>query len=225
MFQKNLPNYSRALPLAINSEEAESTHLQWLKNKVFKKEIISMRDFATTFEYLSENDADIAFKSLLSKSMVPQARRTAALNSYEIWKRNEGLSFWATQRAKLSLTQTADELITEGAHVARDLVRKSRISISSPERSAQTEETSQNQGSCSTQERTKGMLFMMFRQFPHMSLVQPHRPPIQPVFHEAKTFSNPRWRVTIGSPHFTDNKVCGSIDKGCLEIPWVLFVH
>lgn len=170
LFQKKLTNYSRALPLAMNSEETDSTHLQWLKNKVFKKEAISMRDFATTFEYLSENDADIAFKSLLSKSMVPQARRTAALNSYEIWKRNEGPSFWATQRATLSLIQTAGELVAEGAHVAKDLVRKSRISIASPERSAQTEEASQSQGSCSTQEHTNGMLFMMPHQFPHVSL-------------------------------------------------------
>jgi hypothetical protein len=68
-----------------------------LKDKLSNKEAISMPDFATDFKYLSESDADMAFKSLLSKSIIPRARQAAALNNYEVWKRNEGQTFWASQ--------------------------------------------------------------------------------------------------------------------------------
>ncbi|KAG0013938.1 hypothetical protein BGZ82_001958, partial [Podila clonocystis] len=130
----------------MHSEESDSVQIQWLKNKVTKKEAISMLDFAITFKYLCENDADEAFTTLLSKSFIAQATRTAVLNNYEIWKRNEGPTFWVSQTATLSLTQTAGELVAEGAHVAKDVVRKSRISLVPPERSAQPEETSRSQG-------------------------------------------------------------------------------
>lgn len=116
-----------------------------------------MRDFAITFEYLCENDADEAFTALLSKSFVTQATRTALLNKYEIWKRNEGPTFWAPQTATPSLLiQTVGELVAEGTHVAKDLVRKRRVSIVSSGRRAQRDETSQSQGSHSTHENTKG---------------------------------------------------------------------
>ncbi|KAG0308620.1 hypothetical protein BGZ97_013318 [Linnemannia gamsii] len=105
----------------MNSQEAASSHMQWLKKKLLKKEALTMRIFAIKFEYLSESDADMAFKSFLSKSIIPQATRTAALNSYEIWKRNEGQTFWASQTAKQSLTQTASKLTAAGAHVAEVL--------------------------------------------------------------------------------------------------------
>ncbi|KAF9981704.1 hypothetical protein BGZ65_003656 [Modicella reniformis] len=121
----------------MNSQEVDSPHLQWLKNKLSNKEAISMPDFATNFKYLSESDADMAFKSLLSKNIIPRARQTAALNSYEVWKRNEGQTFWATQTATLSLTQTASTLAAEGAHVAKDLIQKRRISMLSSENGAQ----------------------------------------------------------------------------------------
>ncbi|KAF9301555.1 hypothetical protein BGZ74_006572 [Mortierella antarctica] len=112
-------------PTAMNSGETDSMQVHWLKDKVIKKEAISMRDFAITFEYLCENDADEAFTALLSKSFVTQATRTALLNKYEIWKRNEGPTFWAPQTATPSLLiQTVGELVAEGTHVAKDLVRK-----------------------------------------------------------------------------------------------------
>jgi len=46
----------------MNSEETDSAHVQWLKNKVFNKEHISMRDFATDFKYFSENDTPFLVK-------------------------------------------------------------------------------------------------------------------------------------------------------------------
>ncbi|KAF9117519.1 hypothetical protein BGW39_002097 [Mortierella sp. 14UC] len=105
------------------NKEKDFEEVQWLKDKLDKNEVISMRDFAITFEYLCEDDADTAFKALMSKSFVTRPTRTALQNNYEIWKRNNGPAFWASQTATLSLTQTASELVAEGAHVAKDLKR------------------------------------------------------------------------------------------------------
>lgn len=127
----------------MNSKEKDFEEVQWIKDKLDKNEVISMRDFAITFEYLCEDDADTAFKALISKSFVALQTRTALQNNYEIWKRNDGPAFWASQTATLSLTQTASELVAEGAHVAKDLVHKSRISIVSSGGSALSKETSQ----------------------------------------------------------------------------------
>ncbi|KAF9895522.1 hypothetical protein BX616_009506, partial [Lobosporangium transversale] len=57
-------------------------------------------------------------------------------NNYEVWKRNEGPAFWASQKAVLAATHTAGELVTESGYVANNLARKGRISIVS----SQTEE-------------------------------------------------------------------------------------
>ncbi|KAK3830078.1 MAG: hypothetical protein JOS17DRAFT_775432 [Linnemannia elongata] len=76
----------------------------------------------------------------VKKSFVPQARQTAVLNSFDIWERKNDPSFWTSQRETLSLTQTIGELDVEGALVAKDLVRKSRIFIVVSKRSVQTEE-------------------------------------------------------------------------------------
>jgi len=64
-FIMDLANYSLVLPLAMNSQEVDSPHLQWLKDKLSNKEAISMPDFATNFKYLSESDADMALSGSL----------------------------------------------------------------------------------------------------------------------------------------------------------------
>ncbi|KAI8594461.1 hypothetical protein EDD21DRAFT_393586 [Dissophora ornata] len=130
----------------MNPKEKDFEEVQWLKDKLEKNEVISMCDFAVTLKYFCEDDADTAFKALMLKSFVTRPTRTALQNNYEIWKRNDGPAFWASQTATLSLTQTASELVAEGAHVAKGLVHKSRISIVSSGGSALTNETSQSQG-------------------------------------------------------------------------------
>ncbi|KAF9423933.1 hypothetical protein BGZ76_003595 [Entomortierella beljakovae] len=107
-------------------------HKKWLRKKTDNNEPISMPDFAKNFTYLSENDADKAFTSLLSATFINQTTRTVLQENYAVWKRNDGPKFWASQRAILSLTETADELVVEGSFVAKNLVQESRLSMLSP---------------------------------------------------------------------------------------------
>ncbi|KAG0266844.1 hypothetical protein BGZ95_002981 [Linnemannia exigua] len=108
--------------------------------------VISMRDFAITFEHLCDDDADTAFKALMSKCFVTRPTGTDLQNNYDIWKCNDGPAFWASQTATLSLTQTTSQLVAEGAHVAKDLVHKSRISVVSSGGSARSKAMSQSHG-------------------------------------------------------------------------------
>ncbi|KAF9154107.1 hypothetical protein BGX20_004757 [Mortierella sp. AD010] len=120
-----------------------SNQVQWLLNKVKKGEAVSMDDFAKDFKYLYEVDAEKAYVTLLTNTtIVSQATRTAILNSYEVWRRNEGPAFWASQKAVLTVTNTAGELVIESGHVAKTLARKGRISVVS----SQTEEFINGEG-------------------------------------------------------------------------------
>ncbi|KAF8942279.1 hypothetical protein BGZ46_006783, partial [Entomortierella lignicola] len=103
---------------------------QWLMDKVKEGDVVSMSDFAKNFKYLYEADAEKAYVALLTNTTtISQATRTALQNSYEVWKRNEGPGFWASQKAVLSVTNAAGDIVTEGGYVAKDLVQKGRISI------------------------------------------------------------------------------------------------
>ncbi|KAF9368027.1 hypothetical protein BGX21_006877, partial [Mortierella sp. AD011] len=61
----------------------------WLKGKVNMSNPISMSDFATDFNYVSENDSEMAYMDLLSKYIIPQKLRQSLIAAYDVWKRNE----------------------------------------------------------------------------------------------------------------------------------------
>ncbi|KAF9422408.1 hypothetical protein BGZ76_003790, partial [Entomortierella beljakovae] len=90
---------------------------------------ISMSDFATDFNYVSENDAEMAYKDSLSKYIIPQKLRQSLIAAYDVWKRNEGITFWASRKVSSSLEYTAGELASESKYVAKDLIRNNRIAI------------------------------------------------------------------------------------------------
>ncbi|KAF9429108.1 hypothetical protein BGZ76_001801 [Entomortierella beljakovae] len=71
-----------------------SEQAQWLGNSVNNGELISMYKFAKDFKYLCEEDADKAYVSLLTNTTTDsQAIRKALLDSYKVWKNNEGPEF------------------------------------------------------------------------------------------------------------------------------------
>ena len=132
----------------MNSEDADASQVHWLKNKIQKKEAISKSDFAHTFGYFSMGDAEKAFKAVLSKSVFSQATRASVLSKYEVWNRNEGATFWAfrraTQSSTISLTESAEALVSEGKYVAKDLVREGRALMNSYGSNSMTEESSRD---------------------------------------------------------------------------------
>ncbi|KAF9913633.1 hypothetical protein FBU30_003221 [Linnemannia zychae] len=68
---------------------------------------ISMSDFATDFNYVSKNDAEAVYKDIFSKYIIPQKLRQPLIAAYDIWRRNEGIPFWASQKASIAFGPSA----------------------------------------------------------------------------------------------------------------------
>jgi len=67
-----------------NSKDVTKQHsrelTQWARKRIGDGELITMPDFARSFQYCcSSKDADIAFVSLLACSILPQNTRDGAL--------------------------------------------------------------------------------------------------------------------------------------------------
>ncbi|KAF8944104.1 hypothetical protein BGZ46_006343, partial [Entomortierella lignicola] len=79
------------------------------------------------FKYVSEDDAEMAYKDMLSRYVVSKTLRQSLMAAYDIWKKNEGITFWASRKVSSSLEYTAGELASEGKYVVKDLIRNNSI--------------------------------------------------------------------------------------------------
>ncbi|KAF9198111.1 hypothetical protein BGZ49_001177 [Haplosporangium sp. Z 27] len=92
----------------------------WFKEKLARKEDISMPEYCKEFEFTNEEDAHVAFLSLLSMTILPKATRIILTEKYEKWRRNEGEAFWSSREADYIIDVSTNETIG-------DLVKRGRF--------------------------------------------------------------------------------------------------
>ncbi|KAG0335311.1 hypothetical protein BG004_008499, partial [Podila humilis] len=101
--------------------------IEWARERLRNGELITMPDFARTFEYYISSDAHAAFFNTLTCSTLPLKPKEGALEMYNTWQRNHGDAFWASRSAMKKIetsTKRAVGEIVEGS----DRIRKRMIS-------------------------------------------------------------------------------------------------
>ncbi|KAF9364867.1 hypothetical protein BGX34_000093 [Mortierella sp. NVP85] len=99
----------------------------WFRQRVIGKTTIGMPEFCQEFGFTYEQDAHEAFSELLSDSQLPQSSRAIANKVYQMWKRNEGRRFWASQvtdyTVDISTTKTEGDLVDRSQFFASKRLR------------------------------------------------------------------------------------------------------
>ncbi|KAF9915691.1 hypothetical protein FBU30_001805 [Linnemannia zychae] len=85
-----------------------------------------MPDFSRSLEYYVQNDAHVAFTSLLAHSTLPQGTRDGALAMYNTWLRNHSDGFWtsriATLQIKTSTNREVGEIVEGGDKIRKRMI-------------------------------------------------------------------------------------------------------
>ncbi|KAF9581118.1 hypothetical protein BGW38_001986 [Lunasporangiospora selenospora] len=99
-------------------EPVPSGMIAWAHKIIDRKEEITMVNFSNAFGFTREEDAHVALMSLLSSHLLPARARNAAIKTYELWRKNEGIVFWAWRSAgrkvDVSTGMTVEDLVDRG---------------------------------------------------------------------------------------------------------------